>query len=293
MKQVFFILLGMMLLPVLAPAQLPDTLVKHKDSLAVTAIADSLPKAAYTVKTGLAANSIINRTGAPVFLQVKEKKRVNKDVIFYMLAALVLLLALFRYFFARYFSNLFQVFFNTSLRQSQLADQLLQAKLPSLLCNLFFVVSGGFYVYSLLVYYRWIGYQQSWLAPAFCIGAVGLVYLIKYCTLRFTGWLTSYASIIDTYIFIIFLINKIIGIFLVPFIILMTFSDKSVVDIAVIVSLLLTGFMLVLRFLRSYGLIQNQLKVSRFHFLLYILGIEILPLLLIYKALVILLNKNL
>jgi hypothetical protein len=50
---------------------------------------------------------------------------------------------------------------------------------------------------------------------------------------------------------------------------------------------------LLLRFFRSYGLLQNQLKISRFHFMLYITGIEILPLLLIYKGLMVYLSKNL
>ena len=63
--------------------------------------------------------------------------------MFYLIAGIVLLLAFFKYFNSRYFTNLFRVFFNTSLRQSQLTDQLLQAKLPSLLFNLFFILSGG------------------------------------------------------------------------------------------------------------------------------------------------------
>jgi hypothetical protein len=40
-------------------------------------------------------------------------------------------------------------------------------------------------------------------------------------------------------------------------------------------------------------LLQNQLKISHFQFFLYIIGIEIMPLLLIYKGLMILLSNNL
>ena len=52
-------------------------------------------------------------------------------------------------FFHQVFHQSVRVFFNTSLRQSQLTDQLLQAKLPSLLFNLFFVLSAGVYAYTI------------------------------------------------------------------------------------------------------------------------------------------------
>ena len=39
------------------------------------------------------------------------------------------------------------------------------------------------------------------------------VYVLKYSTLKFTGWITGLNEATNTYIFVIFLINKIIGIF--------------------------------------------------------------------------------
>jgi hypothetical protein len=60
-----------------------------------------------------------------------------------------------------------------------------------------------------------------------------------------------------------------------------------------LISLMSIAIFLLLRFFRSYGLIQNQLKISKFHFFLYIIGLEILPLLLIYKGLMVYLTKNL
>ena len=122
---------------------------------------------------------------------------------------------------------------------------------------------------------------------------MGLVYFIKYCTLKFTGWITGLEAEVNIYVFVIFLINKIIGIFLVPFIIVLAFSQPEIVKTIALVSLLSIGIFLLLRFFRSYALIQNQLKISKFHFLLYITALEIIPLLLIYKGLMGYLTKNL
>lgn len=235
---------------------------------------------------------MLNTDVESVSFAVRYKNGRNNDYMFYLMAAMVLLLAFFRFFYSRYFSNLFRVFFNTSLRQSQLTDQLLQAKLPSLLFNIFFIISGGIYVYLLLLHYNLLGPSNAWVLIISSVILLGAIYLIKYCALKFTGWITGLNEATNTYIFIVFLINKIIGIFLVPFIIVLSFSDLAIAHIALLASLMSIVIFLILRFFRSYGLLQNQLKISRFHFLLYITGIELLPLLLLYKGLMLYLSKN-
>jgi hypothetical protein len=126
-----------------------------------------------------------------------------------------------------------------------------------------------------------------------CIASLAGVYLVKYCVLKFTGWLSGYTHEADTYIFIVFLINKIIAIGLIPIVMIMAFSDRYLVTVMIILSYVVIFMMLVLRFLRSWGILQNKVRVKRYHFFLYILGIEILPLLLIYKTAMDLLKNNL
>jgi len=282
-------------------AQLPDStgvpldtpvLILPADTALPKNMADSIPIKPQPVFVPGAGNKILNSTATPVSLAVKLKQRTDKDAFFYLLAGLLLLLGTARVLYSRYFTNLFRVFFNTSLRQSQLTDQLLQARLPSLLFNLFFILCGGIYLYFLLLRKGWLHDHNPWILIASSVGLLGLLYAVKYCTLKFTGWITGYKEQTNTYIFIVFLINKIIGIILLPFVILIAFASGGLVNIALIVSLLVIVLMLFLRFFRSYGLLQHELKVSRLHFFLYILGIEVLPLLLIYKGLILLLSKN-
>jgi len=273
--------------------QLSDTGSVRKDTMQLVVPVDTLIQPAIRIPEYKLSNRFVNTKDAPVSLSVEFRKEKNTDSLFYLITGIVLLLAFFRYFYNRYFLNLFRVFFNTSLRQSQLTDQLLQAKLPSLLFNLFFIISGGMYAYILLLHYGLINEDNRWLMIGASVAVLGVTYLVKYSTLKFTGWITGLKDITNTYVFVIFLINKIIGIFLVPFIVILTFSDPVIIKIGVIVSLLSIGLFLLLRFFRSYGLLQNQLKISRFHFVLYIAGIEIIPLLLIYKGLMLYLSKNL
>ena len=296
MKQFFFLCLFTIAFTTSLWAQTTDSAIIQKDSLQITrapATTDSVKEAALVKPVFKLKNKLLNIDSEPVSMAVKVKKVKSSNMIFYPIAGILLLLAVFKYFYSRYFTNLFRVFFNTSLRQSQLTDQLLQAKLPSLLFNLFFVFSGGMYFYILLSGYHLISDQNRPTLMFSSIVLIGLIYFIKFCILKFTGWITGYNEVTNTYIFVIFLINKIIGIFLVPFIIILSFSDINIVKIAALISLISIGILILLRFFRSYGLIQNQLKINRVHFFLYIAGIEILPLMLIYKALMLFLSKNL
>ena len=261
------------------------------DSARIFKKIDSVKAAAADTNTVVFKNKLLNSEAEPVSLAVQLRNPESRDTFFYLIAGLVLLLACLKYFYSRYFTNLFRVFFNTSLRQNQITDQLLQAKLPSFLFNIFFVISAGMYAYVLLSHYHLTNGGNDWVFLFTSILVMGFIYFIKFCTLKFTGWISGLGEAVDMYVFVIFLINKIIGIFLVPFIIILSFSELQIVKIAALVSLMIIGIFFLLRFFRSYGMVQNQLKISKFHFFLYITGLEILPLLLIYKGLMVYLTK--
>lgn len=293
LKQLIFLFCWVIGTPILLYAQKVDSLAMSKDSLQKNIVIAADSQHITTLQSLLQKNTFLNSSGKPLSIVVKSRKAMSNDAVFYLLAGLVLLMGLIKFFFARYFTNLFRVFFNSSLRQNQLTDQLLQDKLPSLFFNIFFIISGGIYVYFLLAQYQLIHEQYKWGVMVACIGVLGVIYVVKFSTLKFTGWVTGYTEATDTYIFVIFLISKIIGMILIPFTILIAFSDLSIAATSALVSLLIIAFLLLLRFFKSYGLLQNQLKITKLHFILYVLGVEVMPLLLIYKGLLILLSKNL
>ena len=275
------------LLPQLSHAQLPA------DTVPAIRATDSLQKiiAKQKYQQLLDSNIFVNARREGMSFPTVSKKN-ESPVYFYVIAGLLLFLGIMKTLYSRYFNTLFRVFFNTSLRQNQLTDQLEQAKIPSLLFNIFFVLSAGLYLYLLVGYYGATTNRDvspwQWCIPA----AVACCYFVKYLTLRFTGWITNYKAEAGTYIFIVFLLNKVIGILLLPFIIILLFGSASLASYAVFISIIMLSLILLLRFFRSWSLLQNRLKVTRFHFFLYIISLEILPIALIYKAVMLFLGKS-
>jgi len=234
----------------------------------------------------LKKNKYLNTSTTPVSFASKEKTRAGKDFLFYILGIAILLLAIFKVLYTKYFNNIFRVFFNTSLRQNQLTDLLAQATLPSLIFNSFFVISAGLYAWLLLNQYYPNKQSNNYFLLGISVLSVGIIYFGKFLALKIIGWISGMATAIDQYIFVIFLINKILGIILIPFIVLLAFAPAGWWIFVMVSSFFVIGILFLLRYLRSYGLLQNQLKINRLHFLLYIIGMEVLPVLVIYKLVI-------
>ncbi len=221
----------------------------------------------------------------PVKQLASKRHWEGKEPFFYATVALLIFFALVRNNFARYSSDLFSLFFRTSIKQRQIKEQLMQAPLPSLLLNLLFFMSGGLFINLLLHHFNLGTSFNFWLLFLYCIAGLAAIYIIKFLTMKICGWLFRLSDVTDTYTFIVFTTNKIIGIALLPFIILLSFSSGSVQEVAFTLSLIVVGFLFIYRYFLSYVSIHRQIKINFFHFLLYLLAFEIIPLLLINKVL--------
>ena len=269
----------------------PDTTgIILKDTLntdSIKAIAHPVIKSYHSfVDSLLVSGKFINVKEPAIYFGAEKKQMPGKEFIFYALCIVVLILGIFKTFYNNYFNNLFRVFFNTSIRQTQLTDQLLQAKLPSFILNIFFAISVGFYAWLLLRHYHPPRLISNKLLLPFCIAGIGALYFIKYCILKFMGWMSGMQEAADNYIFVIFLVNKITGIILVPFTILLAFSMPSWTNYIVIFSLLMMGLFFLSRYIKTYGVLEYRFPLKPLHFIIYVAAVEILPLLIVYKLVV-------
>lgn len=230
-------------------------------------------------------NPYFNHRQAPLYLVISERNPVSKDQMFYLLSGLVLFLAFIRLIFSRYFINIFRLFFQPSFRQKQTREQLLQSNLPSFFLNIFFVFSAGAYV-ALLTEYFQLSDDGFWKLFFYSSAGLLLLYVCKYLVLSFAGWVFGVSDATDTYSFIVFLINKIMGVLLVPFILLIAFSQPQVITMSVTISMVLIGILFLYRYVAAFNPVMREIRVDPGHFLLYIAAIEIIPMLLIYKTLV-------
>lgn len=226
-----------------------------------------------------------NFNAKAILLRSDKKEFQGKELLFYVITALVIIFALLKLAFAKYFNDLLRVFFRTTLKQRQIREQLIQTPLPSLMFNAFFVASAGLYINFLLHYFQYIPVANFWLLYLYCCIGLSIIYLVKYVGLIICGWLFNMRKAADSYIFIVFIINKIIGISILPFIILLGFTEAVMYSVALVMSWTCVGGLLIYRFILGFAAIRNEVRFNLFHFFLYLCAFEIAPLLLIYKLL--------
>lgn len=220
----------------------------------------------------------------PVAMFAEEHVPENKDALFYLLVGIVLFLAFIRVSFTKFFQNTFRLFFQSSFRQKQGREQLSQDNLPSLLMNLLFIMVAGLFITVVASQKNWVPVSFWWLLLYSTLVLLG-IYLVKYLFIRFAGWVFNVQDAADTYSFIVFLVNKIAGVALIPLLMVVAFSGGQVNDIVLTITGCLVGILLLYRYAVSLGAVRKSLQVNAFHFFLYLCAVEIIPLLLIYKVL--------
>ena len=261
-----------------------DSSDKKNNPDSLTGMAVLQASRAQIINKLLEQNKFINIKDAPVYFIEEERNPIGKEFLFYSLCTVILILGVFKTIYNGYFKNLFRVYFNTSLRQTQLADQLLQAKLPSFILNIFFALTAGIYIWLLFNHYHPPRLISHKILLPFCIISVALIYFIKFCLLKFMGWVSDIRSTTDNYVFAIFMVNKITGIFLLPVIIMLAFIRPEWFTIVANLSFMMLGLFFLSRYVKSYAAVEKKLTLTPFHFILYILGAEIIPLMIIYKV---------
>jgi hypothetical protein len=234
---------------------------------------------------GYQENNFFGFSSKALLIRSNRKEFRGKELLFYSLLALLLFFAFIRLSFPKYINDLLQVAFRTTLKQRQIGEQLVQTPLPSLLLNFFFLISASMYIAFVLGHFELSDNFSFWLLCLYCFAALAIIYVIKFLSLKFFGWLFNITPTTDAYIFIVFMMNKIIGIYLLPFLVMLAFTDHDLYQVAFVLSYTGVLGLLAYRFILSYGLARSQIRVNPFHFFLYLCAFEIVPLLLIYKAL--------
>ena len=265
--------------PVKKPDPVNDSLPRIVDS---TIIADSL--------LIIATDSVLLTTKTKAIIKDETKAGETKifsgkEDLFYYLIFLLLLFGLLRIAFTKYFTDLFRVFFRTTLKQKQTREQLLQSPLPSVLMNCFFVLTTGLYINFLLINFGLSLSSNFWLQYLYCMLAISFIYIVKFLGLKLVGWMFNVYEATESYIFIVFIINKMLGIMFLPFLLLLAFTSDSIYDISLLLSWISLGLLLGYRIILSTAIARNEIKFKTFHFILYVLGFEVVPVLLIYKLL--------
>ncbi len=235
-----------------------------------------------TLFRSIFTNPFLTANQKPVMMISDERKPSSKDNLFYLLTGLTFFLAFLKLAFPKYFQNLFRLFFQSAFLQKHAREVISQNNLPSLLFNLLFIFSGGLFVTLIALHYQWVT-VPFWILLAYSCAGLAAIYIGKFLFIHFSGWVFNVKEAALTYTIIVFLINKILGIALIPILLLLAFSTGTIVNELITGCIVLLAVLLAYRYLISFNVIRSSIKVNPIHFFIYLCAVEVLPILIIYK----------
>jgi len=230
--------------------------------------------------------NLLTNKGTQIIYKIEQRYAVSdKDWLFYLIVGMVLIYGFVNNMYPQYFQKLFSQFSQSSMRMIQNREQLLNNSVASLLLNLCFILSFSLMA-SLLIYNRHLLPITFWLVYLYICLFFTSLYVGKYICLEIAGAIFSTKELVKTYVFVVFLINKVLGILLLPFILILAFAKPIYFPAAMIGAAGLSVLLFLYRYLFSLTSVRNKLHISSFHFFLYLCAFEILPLMIVYKLVV-------
>ena len=266
----------------------PDTAAIRRDSIALVKLQEKVrQQLAQVSKWALYpfTKNPLYRFDNPVAAVAQKRVFQGKEGLFYVAIGLIIFFALLKNNFSKYLQDLFRLFFRSTLKQRQIKDQLMEAPLPSLLFNLIFFISGALFLNLIFQHFQLGGGFNFWLLLLYSVVGLAAIYFVKFVSLKLCGWLFRLSETTGAYSFIVFTSNKIVGIALLPFIVLLSFTNGMLYQVSLTLSIIIVALLFAYRFFLSYVAVHKQVRIDFFHFILYLLAFEIAPLLLINKAL--------
>ena len=152
---------------------------------------------------------------------------------------------------------------------------------PYYLLYINFVLNAGMFIFLVTRFFKNETFNNAPFLLLCFVGATGM-FLFKHFLLQLTGWLFPVHNEIRRYNFLIIIFNCVLGLFLVPFNLMLAFAT-DLKGLLVFWTLGLVAIFYVYRALRSSSIGLKILATDQFHFLLYLCTVEVAPVLLLIK----------
>lgn len=223
-------------------------------------------------------------TAKSVMQIAAERPFESKDELFWLLTGIFFFFGIIRFFFPKYIQNIFTLLFQSSFRQKQTRDQLLQDTLPSILVNILFFAVTGLFITIALQEFRMSPFD-FWKTFLYASAGLMIIYILKYFFLLFFGWIFNVRESATLYSFVVFLINKIIGVLLLPLLLLVAFSGPMISNVVITVAACVVILLFIYRYITALANLRGDLHINALHFFIYLCAVEAAPLLVIFKLL--------
>ncbi len=279
--------------------QTPLAFIVPQDTLEQAAVSDTFTYPGFLLPTSIhdtAAPIVHKNKYFPSFFQGHQLKpkhsggqileHKSEDWLIGVLLFALALIAYLRVSYYRRFNQLITASFDFQLSNQLVREESILTQRVSLFLTFIFWVSIAMFVSQLLAYFHIspVGYSNFTLFGLTLL-FLGTIYFIKVFSLRLVGNIFQIEKESETYIFNVFLYNKLSGLLFLPLVILVRFLPNTYSWPLFVLGFGILILVFAARIARGVFIGIAKKGVSFIHIVLYFCTLEILPLLLMAKFL--------
>ena len=194
----------------------------------------------------------------------------------------LVLLATVRLFFNKYLNQLFHAVTNYSTSLRLFRERSVSLTHASFRLDLIFYFVFSIFVFQLFDHYQVAFQQPDFVTYLFILGIVTGYFALKRVVYFFTAILSESTSETSEFLYNMNIHNRVLGLFLIPVTLIIAFSSLQNPQMVVFTGLLICGGFYVLLLIRGAKILMTK-HFSIFYLILYLCTLEILPLIFIYK----------
>ena len=226
------------------------------------------------------ADTLTTRTG----LLQPMVERDSKLWIAGILLLSLIIIGFVRVMFQRYVRTLFKALFNLKLASQLYEEQEMTMPFSAFALNINFLITVSLFIFLLLQQFSLTPVPNAIKGFGIVLGIVSGLYLLRYLSLKVLYALFPHLEEVNFYNFHFFLLNKVAGIAVLPFLFLMSFSGDLPEMISLYTVSGILALLLLLNYARGILISKKYLQNDVFHFFLYICTLEIVPSIVVYKS---------
>lgn len=186
--------------------------------------------------------------------------------------------------YSKSFDKLKKALTNINLAKQTIRDQNLLIRRTSLLLSVIFYSVTGLIAYEVSVYYNIELNIKGFMRFLLFSSLIFSIYSIKYLILKAFGSVFRLAVPIGYYTFYIYLINNFLGILLIPFSIIISFSSEIFAVYIIYLVMFILIISILYRYFKGIELNNFYFRYYKFHFFLYLCTFEIIPWMFLFKS---------
>jgi hypothetical protein len=212
-------------------------------------------------------------------------RKENDDWKFWLSLCLLAMLAWIRFGYTKDFQEQMNAFRNWGMNLQMVREIGLGVPFGVVLLNIFSALVISFYSFLLIEHFGLIHIEPSWVLMIGTFVLVAAILFLRYLLLKAAELISTHGKEIKLYIYYELQINRIIGIFLFPFILLIAFSPSPLNIYFFYASIVLLAALIMVRFVKGFNLGISYFGNHLIHFLIYICALEIAPILIVVRLL--------